>query len=223
MTYKSSSQKIDSLLKRFKRKQDGHAALEFSFIAPIMIFGILFSSIELTDGIMAHKHVDRSASTLADLVSRTRRESGTVRLQKAELEDIFIASDKIIQNYGIDGALMRVTSIERNESDDGYTVVWSKELTQGSTSMSNASQAGYIPGGAFTGLSSNMIIPDADGLVEPGDHLVVAEVSYPFKPSFSEFIISDFDMKANEIRLPREGRVIHFCESDDDCTDDDDD
>lgn len=216
----SLGRKAYTALSQLVRRQDGHAAVEFSFIAPVMILGILFSSIEVTDGVMAKKHIDRATSTLSDLVSRTRRDSGTVRISSTELRDIFIASDQIISNYGIEGATMRVTAIERNENDNGYTVIWSKQLSQGSVDMSDPSEAGYTPGATFTNLPDNRILPAAQGLVESGDHLVVAEVSYPFKSTLSKFVLDEFQMYAMEIRIPREGRQIHFCTSANQCTDD---
>ena len=205
----------------FFRETKGHSAVEFSFIAPVMI-GILFSSIEVTDGVMTNKHVSRASSMLADLTARARDEGEGPRLLETELRDIFRAADQIISGHGIDGATLRVACIERNEEDDGYTVLWSKELKQSSGVMTAPTNAAFAADTNFTQLGDNRILAADEGLIAPGDHLIVAEVRYPFKSSLSNIVFDEFSMRSFEIRLPRSGQTVHLCQSVDQCTDDDD-
>jgi hypothetical protein len=202
-----------------RRDSRGVAAIEFAMIAPVMIIGIFFGSVEVTDGLMAKKYVSRSAASLADLASRARRESGSVYLHKAELEDIFTASDAILTGYGLDDVNMRVLAIERDEDDANYVVIWSKEYTTNGE-LIDSTQSGYTPGSQFNALGPNQIMDAGEGLIEPGDHLLIAEVGYEFRSTLSNIAFDGVSLGARELRLPREGRTIHFCEAPGECTDD---
>lgn len=208
-----------SRLLSFCRETKGHAAVEFSFIAPVMV-AMFFGSIEVTDGVMANKYISRATSSLVDLTSRARRIDGEVLIFKDDMTDIFIASSQIIESYGIEGATMRIIVIERTAEDDGYEVVWSKEYQQGTSAMTDPTQAPYTPGSNFTELRANKILDASDGLIDPGDHLVVAEIDYSFKSSLSNVMFEGLEFDLQEIRLPREGRTLHFCNAEDDCTND---
>ena len=55
--------------------------------------------------------LSRSAATLASLTARTPAESGVgIQITYDELDDMFVAADRIIRTHGIDSAKMRVTS-----------------------------------------------------------------------------------------------------------------
>lgn len=206
-------------LMRFGRSENGHAAIEFSLIGPVMI-AMFFSCIEVTDGLMTNKHIVRATSALADLTARTRINGGVIHLQESELEDIFIASGEIVAGYGISGATMTVTAIERNEDNTDYIVVWSRRMAGGSNVVSMPEGEDYTPGGSFTRLGNNTVLDANASLLLPGDHMVVAEVQYTFRSSLSQIVYNPLNFDQMEIRLPREGQQIHLCTANGSCTDD---
>lgn len=205
---------------RRKLGDEGVATVEFAMLAPVMIFGLFFGSIEVTDALMAQRYISRSTGMLADLTARTRLDNGVVRLDEDELEDIFTASDLVLSGYKIDAAALRVTAVARNTDDDGYEIVWSREYTQAGGALSTPTAPEMAPGADYTALGPNKILDEGVGLVQVGDHLVVAEISYAFQSNISQYVYDGIPMFVREIRLPREGRTIHLCDSTGACTDD---
>ncbi len=207
------------LIRRFARSQNGHAAVEFSFIAPVCLT-ILFGAMEVTDGVTTNKYVEHATAMIADLTARTPIEGGEVKIYEDELEDIFRAATQILNGHGIEGARMRITSLERNASDDGYEVVWSQEVLPGSSVMTTTVDADYAAGSAFTNLGPNQILDTDIGLMDPGHHLILAEIEHEFTSKLSSIKYSNLKLKGTQIRLPRSDLQIHFCTEGDECTND---
>ena len=77
-------------LKDFKNNEDGLAAIEFALTLPLLTI-LYFGTIEASMMVETDRRVTSTASTIADLVSRTRE------VNYCEIEDIFYASSRIIR------------------------------------------------------------------------------------------------------------------------------
>jgi Flp pilus assembly protein TadG len=77
---------------RFRRGERGVAAVEFAFIAPIMIL-LFVGTLELSSGISVNRKLSRLSSTLSDLVTQSQN------LDAAAVQDIMKAAAKVIHPY----------------------------------------------------------------------------------------------------------------------------
>ncbi len=129
---------------RFRRDERGVAAIEFCFIAPLLIT-IWLGTMEISQGIEVNKKVGRSASMIGDII--TQEEVQTV----AQIDDILKVGAAVLQPYNRDAPRITVTEIFINPAL-AATVVWSRRGDGGSFSRP------YAPNAPVTTLPANLKI-----------------------------------------------------------------
>lgn len=139
-------------LKTLIKDRRGAAAVEFAFVAPVMIL-IYYGLAELTQGMMADRRASHVASAIGDLVAQD------TSINTAEMNDIFNVGKAIIAPFPASGLSMRVTSV-RKDANGNLTVVWSKA----SGSMSAATSIASVPA----------------NLITNNESLILAESSYVY-------------------------------------------
>lgn len=109
-------ERLRGALGAFRRDGRGVAAVEFAFVAPIMI--VLFvGTLELSNSIATSRKLSRLSSTLADLITQGQR------LTTSDVDAIMDVSSKIMYPYG-DEVKMIITGVQI--SNNKATVVWSR-------------------------------------------------------------------------------------------------
>ena len=98
-------------IRRFGRDRRGVSAVEFAFIAPVMI-GLYLGCAEISDGVAADRKVSLIAGTLANLTAQA------TTLLPADMTNIFNASGAIMAPYNAANLTMTVTclSIDANKN-----------------------------------------------------------------------------------------------------------
>jgi Flp pilus assembly protein TadG len=139
-------------LKHLIKDRRGAAAVEFAFIAPVMIL-MYYGLAELTQAMMADRRASHVASAIGDLVAQD-----TV-INTTEITDIFNVGKAIIAPFPTSGLSMRVTSI-RKDSTGAIQVMWSKS----SGSMGVLSSVASVP----------------NGLIANNESVILAESSYVY-------------------------------------------
>jgi len=110
----------------------GVAAIEFAFIAPVLL-ALYFLTMEVGQAIEANKKVGRVGSMVADLV--TQQQS----MPSSELDAIMRIGGAIIQPYNRTQPNIVVTAIEiTNEQSPKVRVVWSRKMVNGAFSRAAA-------------------------------------------------------------------------------------
>lgn len=148
-------------LRGFAREKRGVAAIEFAFIAPLML-AFYFLTMEFSQGIETSKKVGRVASLVGDLVTQSPTAS------PGELDAIMMIGEAVLQPYNRSRPTITVTAIQ--VSDDGenkITVAWSRRYANGSHSRP------YSPGSAAT-------LPQ--DLISPGAFFIRADAELPYAP-----------------------------------------
>ena len=144
-------------LRRFRDDRRGVSAVEFAFIAPILIL-FYFGMAELCQGFMAKKRTEHIASAVADLVAQTDH------VTTAELNDIYGAASQIMAPFPTTNLKQRISSVTKNSS--GVTTVdW------GSASGWTARASG-----------SSVTVPA--NLIGNGESVIMAEVQYQYTSAF---------------------------------------
>lgn len=110
---------------RFCKDRRAVAAIEFAFLAPVLI-AMYFVTMEISQGIETNKKVSRVASMVADLV--TQRSA----LSQDEIKAIMNIGTSTLQPYGRSAPKITVTLIAiSDESTPKVTVVWSRKSDKG--------------------------------------------------------------------------------------------
>ena len=139
-------------LKRLIKDRRGAAAVEFAFVAPVMIL-MYYGLAELTQGMMADRRASHVASAIGDLVAQD------TAVNTSEMSDIFKVGEAIIAPFPTSGLSMRVTSIRR-DSTGAIQVMWSKSY------------------GSLGTLSTVASLPA--GLVANNESVILSESSYVY-------------------------------------------
>ncbi len=143
------------------RAEDGISAVEFAFIAPVMLI-MYFGCIELSFMMTLDRKVTSAASTLGDLAAR----SSTIT--NADLADIIQATRMIMQPNDITTARIRLTSIADRDNDGVMLVDWSDGYNL----------TARTAGDEFTVPTD--IVPD-------GGSVILAEIEYDYSSPFGFF------------------------------------
>lgn len=115
-------------LKRFAADGRGVAAIEFAFIAPLLLT-MYFVTMEIAPAIDSNKKVGRAASMIADLVTQQQQ------ITKSELEAIMRIGQSTLNPYSRTPLNIKVTAIQMSsDSPPNATVAWSRKMVDGNFS-----------------------------------------------------------------------------------------
>lgn len=104
-------------LRRFGRERSGASAIEFAFLAPILI-SVYISSFEITTGYSVSAKTLKAAGTIADIV--TRQDS----VDKAFLSGMVDAAESTIAPSPANGLKLKITGITIDATGNAK-VLWS--------------------------------------------------------------------------------------------------
>lgn len=110
----------------FAHDARGAAALEFAFIAPLMI-AMYFVTVEVTQAIDTNRKLTRLSSTVADLITQE------TKTRPEDLKAILSIGDQVLQPYRRTVADIRAEGIQVTSS--GAKVVWAAKFEKGKFSM----------------------------------------------------------------------------------------
>jgi Flp pilus assembly protein TadG len=170
-------------IRRFGRDRRGVSAVEFAFIAPVMI-GLYLGCVEISDGVAVDRKVSLVAGALANLTascgSSNTNAGGCANniLSATEMNNIIAASSAIIAPYDSTKLTMSVSclSIDANQN---VTMKWSTGTLQ----------------------SGSVTIPPVLAAV-PGT-LIYSTVSYAYKPIVGYTITGTLTLSDHMYMSPR--------------------
>jgi Flp pilus assembly protein TadG len=158
--------------RRFATDRSGVAAVEFVFIAPLIII-LWLGTMEVSQGIEVNKKVGRSASVIGDIVTQTDV------INVGDLEDIMKIGASVLQPYTRDYPYITVSEVY---VDNGLSakIVWSRKGRQSTFS------SGYAVNSAVT-LPANLKVANTYLVkVESDlDYIPVTNTSYVIRSSSS--------------------------------------
>lgn len=124
----SNTHRLRSLLRRLWDNRRGVAAIEFAFIAPLLLT-MYFVTMEIAPAIDTSKKVGRSASMIADLITQSQA------LTKNDIEAIMRIGDATLQPYTRTDLTVTITAIEITDEDvPTAKVFWSHKMKDGAFS-----------------------------------------------------------------------------------------
>jgi Flp pilus assembly protein TadG len=189
--------KFRSLLRdlRIVRQESGLAAVEFALILPIMVV-LWFGGVELTQGLSVDRHLNNLASSIGDLVSRSKI------VTNDNIDQIFDVAPGAMYPYcktetacTSAGLGMRITAVDMNSAGTA-TVAWSR--AQGTTA--------YADGAAM-----NSIVPAT--LRVPDTQIIVAEAYYTYRPAIGYVVTGNVALNDRMFFVPRLVTKIQLCQT----------
>ena len=166
---------------RMLKARDGLAAVEFAFVAPVMIV-MFFGAVELSAAVDCKTRVTNVASTAADLVAQETSVSPT------DMSNVFAALNAIIFPYSTTPARIVISSIVYKTSTTG-TVAWSDQ--QNTTARS---------------VGSVVTVPA--GLLTTGGSVILAEITYSYSSPTTKVLTGAVTMTGIFYAHPRRSATI---------------
>ncbi len=169
-------------LLKLLRNTRGMAAVEFALIFPVMII-IYFGAVEIGQVLTLNRKLTNIASATADLVTQE------TAIDDDMMTDIFTAASSMIVPYEAAPTQIVVSSVVSDPGDGSISVDWS-DAHNGSARS---------PGSAVT-------IPN--GLLSPGESLILTEVSYSYDSILNHFIQDGYTLTDTFYLRPRRTQQI---------------
>lgn len=165
---------------RMRTDERGVAAVEFAFIAPLLI--VLFvGTIELSAAVATNRKLSRLSSTLSDLVTQSQS------LTSTDVDNIMNVSAKVMYPYPATGVKMTLTGI--TIASGTAKVDWSK--ARNATALAK---------------NTNYTVPAK--IKKDGTYLVAAKVSVDYVPSFGWPSITGFKLNFTRTAIPMEEEIF---------------
>ena len=192
LTFNTLRRRLAQTLSRFGQDRGGVAAVEFAFIAPIMIL-LFVGTIELSAGISTDRKLSRVSSAIGDLVTQSQK------LSASDVQNIMDISSKIMFPYSEDVDIT-ITGIEI--ASGAAKSQWRCNITTGCAKLNG----------------TNYDVPTK--INKDGSFLVSAVVSTTYTPSFGwahfskdkgiYFSRTPIDMRDEIFLRPRVGSTVEL-------------
>ena len=171
---------------RFAKDSEGMAAVEFSFILPIMVLLWLGGS-EMTLMLGTDRKVIGLASAIGDITSRSKE------ITESQVDSLFGLATPSMFPQSADDTELILTAVDM-DVDGNATVTWSR--TQNGTAYS-------------AGAEMNSKIPAA--LRVPDTQIIMAEVLHPHLPRIGYRITGTVDLEKTMFFTPRVSETVKLC------------
>lgn len=149
----------------FLRDDRGISAVEFAFIAPLMVL-LYMGLAELTLAMMAERRASHAASAVADLIAQS-----TSTVTNAEVDQALNIGKAVVAPYATTGLTIRVTSI-RADTNAIPKVRWSKVQGSALTKLTKDTTANPFP--------ANLLAKD--------ESVIMADVIYTFDTPLKQIV-----------------------------------
>lgn len=156
-----------AIASRFSRCREGIAAVEFAFVAPIMLC-MFIGVVELSQGITVDRRVSHITSSTADLVARQRNVTRSI------LNDYMTIIDNLMAPYSETPLKLTIASIYNTTS--APTVAKTCWVYHRNDTNSQGADTTITAGNNYVGLPANLL--DAAG----GTSVIVVKASYLYQP-----------------------------------------
>ncbi|WP_417671026.1 TadE/TadG family type IV pilus assembly protein [Roseibium sp.] len=165
-----------STLRKFSRDTAAIAAVEFALVLPFLLI-LLIGVAETTSALNHDRKVTQIAGSVSDLVAQAEQ------ISVAEMQDIMLAAERIIEPYDTSRLSVTVASITFDE-DGNPEVDWSVDKDGNSPWAEGEDPAIDFP----------------ETIAVPGTSVILGSTSYTYVPTFASLLQNLFP-RATSINL----------------------
>ena len=171
-------------LKAFFKDKGGVAAIEFAFVAPILIAAYLGLA-ELTLGMMASRRTSHLAASIGVLAAQSET------LSTANVNDLFAIGNSMMQPFSTTGTVLKIRlSSVKMDTDNKAKVVWS----------SGQNESGYTAGYVVNSITTDQIAV--------GESLIMTQVEYDYDSPLANFLPGNTKFTDTFYHHPRNGASV---------------
>lgn len=171
-------------LKAFLKDTRGVSAIEFAFVAPVLITAYLGLA-ELTLGMMASRRASHLAATVGDLAAQSDN------LSTANITDLFAIGSSMMQPFSTTGTVLKIRlSDVKMDTDNKAKVVWS----------SGQNETGYAKGYVVASITTDQIAV--------GESLIMTQVEYDYDSPLANFLPANTVFTDTFYHHPRNGAEV---------------
>lgn len=182
------------LVRKFLKAKDGLAAVEFAFVAPVLVT-LMLGSVEISNALECRQKVTSLASSAADLVAQTATVSAS------DMTNIFNAVTAIM--YPFTGTTSIVISSVASDGNGGGIVVWSQ--AQNGTKLAT---------GSSVSLSQQIMLScNASGCTNCPKNacsVIMAQISYSYISPIGKFLVGAVPMTDSFFARPRKSVSVAY-------------
>lgn len=182
-----TTQRVTAFFKALARDARGVAAVEFGYIAPVMLL-MLIGTIEVSRAVAIDRRFGLATSMVADLVAREKK------MTAADLNAIYNIVAHVMSPYNAANLRIKVVPVKANPSNAASTLVYA--ATTNRPSYNGAAVPAKCSAYSLTA-----------GLVAAGSSVIVVETTYGFSPLLTGSIISAATWSDKAILAPRNSCV----------------
>jgi hypothetical protein len=162
-----------SLGKRMIAARDGAAAIEFAFLAPVMV-AMFFGAIELSFAVTTERRVAQVAGSTGDLVARADR-----TINVSEVTDIMQIGTYLLDTASIAPLRVEISNVTSSPTDRRSTTEAWRCVFVGGTQQTTCT-------------CPNVRFDIPEGLIGTNDSVVVVKATYAYKPlGFGKILSED--------------------------------
>lgn len=156
-------------LQKLRHDQRGNFAVELAFAMPVLML-LFLVGIEFTRFMLIHQKVERTAATIADLVSQSEG------MSEAEMANLFMATEYVMEPFELGTAGAVIVSSISAKGGAAPRINWQRFYGGGS-------------GGSMFGSEGETAdLPDGF-IVRDGESLIACEAFYVYEPAIVQGVL----------------------------------
>ncbi len=157
--------RVAATLRKFANSADGVAAVEFALIVPIMVT-LFMGAVEMSQAVTANRRVTQVGSAAGDLVARFNN-----NITSTDISNIMFSSSYLMAPYDktrlkIDVRVVSSTSASKTDTKQKWICKFDSSISATAVDCTCDNPAFILP----------------SGMVSTADSVVIANVSYGYKP-----------------------------------------
>ena len=161
-------------LRRFARDSGGVAAVEFAFIAPLLIL-MTFGTFEVTRALIMHQRFQKATAIIGDLVAREQQLGTNSTQARAQLASLMKAAQQAMAPYSSSSLQMGIYQFRANSTDAAKSRI---EWSYGYNNMT-------VQPCSLT-FGSNKLVPT--NLLSKGDAAIIIDAKYQYAPLLTNLL-----------------------------------
>ncbi len=169
-TIHAAARRLSAIRVRFARHTDGAAAVEFAFLAPLLLL-MLLATIEIGRAVNTDRHFTAAVGTAGDLVAREKFLGTSKSAALSNLDGMMESVEHLMRPYDASSLKLAVISVRASTTDAADTRVSWAYSHKGMSKPADC---------------SHYALPS--DIVTEGNSVIVVDATYEFKPLFGDFV-----------------------------------
>lgn len=160
---------MSGILQRLRRNEGGSFAVELAFAMPVLVV-LFLVGVEFTRYLLINQKVERTAATIADLVSQSEG------ISEFEMNGLFMATEYVMAPFDLGSEGIVIVSSISAKDGAAARINWQRFYGGGSTGSKFGNQ------GEVADLPDGLIVRD-------GETMIACEAYYTYEPTIVQEVL----------------------------------